>query len=487
MKGASETGLTTPDKTIKKEDEDDTYSAFGDPWAPGSRGKERSASPMQEEEQEKLQDILREHCQAAIPKLKEYISGDQASATSLEESNVRLQGLISNIMGRPISGKAKFRIPYEKIKDVVDPLVVQPLQNPSSETQENEYATKLGESRIGLYHVCLQSNIDISWLKGLLGTERHTKHVTSNPLYSSINTDVTTYWPYSFLETSNYVILYEKQIKISSDRNRSSFGVQVFDPNTKKFRVETRATINNDDLQRWRVLPNAFKFEAANRGFDGGKDSIDYIYFYTMKQPKTGGPDSLESAHTDVCVKPKNSMFPRLLPRSQVNGKLADGESIEPILEIFSGRDDIKKPWGFRAKKMVCDLTGEKAKWRPQTTLEEEFWKLRNEGAASLRGVSPFSNAPASPENTALAEKSASRASPFSQRSYSQRPSLQEKTPVVEDQEELGRQGMEIEKIKKRLDNIEDNLVTPAYIDNAMERNNKKLVELIKGQSAGEG
>ena len=470
------------------EGDDTTDSEFGPSWEPGSRGKKRSASPMDEGKQEKLQEILREHCQEAIPDLRKYLLGDLNSATSLESLNSRMQRAISDGLDWPSSSTAKFRIPYKKFKDVVDPLVLKPLQNPGSESHEKEYAEKIGQSRIKLHHICLHHNLQIGWLEGLLGTESRAKTILRNELYSSQNTDVTTYWPYSFLRTANFDVIYEKQIKISKDRKRSSFGVQVFDPNSEKFRIETRANIGNDNLQKWRLLPNAYKFDAGNRNFAGGKGSIDYVYFYTMKQPKTGRPDSKASANTEVCVKPKDSIFPRFLPRSQVNRYLNDGESIEMIIEALADRDDMKTPWEFRAQKMVCDLTGDAGQWRPTTTLEEEYWRVQAAGrAAPLRGASPYSRASAPQQNTAQAKWSPPRASPFSQGSYSWKPFVKEEMPFVEEQGEIRRQREEIDDIKKRLEKIEDNLVTPEYLQSALNKQFEQLKQLIKGAGASGG
>jgi hypothetical protein len=399
-----------------------------------------------------------------------------------------MQQAISDSLDWPSPSTARFRIPYKKFKDVVDPLVLKPLQNPGSESHEKEYAEKIGQSRIKLHHICLHHDLQIGWLEGLLGTESRAKTIPRNELYSSQNTDVTTYWPYSFLRTANFDVIYEKRIKIPKDGKRSSFGVQVFDPNSKKFRIETRADIGNDNLQKWRLLPNAYKFDAANRNFEGGKGSIEYVYFYTMKQPETGRPDSKASAHAEVCVKPKGSTFPRFLPRNQVNGKLNDGVSIEMIIEALADRDDMKTPWQLRPKRMVCDLTGDAGQWRPTTTLAEEYWKLQAAGgAASLRGASPYSRASAPPENTAQAKWSPPRASPFSQGSYSWKPFVKEETPFVEEQGEIRRQREEIDDIKKRLEKIEDNLVTPKYLQSALNKQFEQLKQLIKGAGASGG
>ncbi|KAL5041307.1 hypothetical protein BDW71DRAFT_212236 [Aspergillus fruticulosus] len=154
-----ETGGSNSDSTEKKPEEvkkvdpppgegsdsdlDDSDSEFGYTWEPG-RGKERSAPPMDEGKQEELQEVLREHCQLAIPELRKYLLGDWNSARSLKHLNSSMQQAILDRLVWPSSSTARFRIPYKKFKDVVDLLVLKPLQSPGSESHEKEYADKIG-------------------------------------------------------------------------------------------------------------------------------------------------------------------------------------------------------------------------------------------------------------------------------------------------------------------------------------------------------
>ncbi|KAL3477386.1 hypothetical protein BJX99DRAFT_257414 [Aspergillus californicus] len=330
----SEGGGDTPKDTDN--DGDDLGSDYGSVYANGSRGRERSAPPMREEDKEKLQKILKTHCEKAITSLKKYLSGDQRSEEPLKAMNERIQGEIAKSLGWEPKLAQNFGIPYEKFKEGVDPMVVRPLKSPCSKEDAEAFEEKLGLAKVNIYHLCLQNHLQMEWLNGLLEGAANDQKFSQRHMYNDINTDVTTYWPYNFLRTPEFDILYEKKKQVSEEHTRSSYGVQVYDAEKGVFQIQTKANIGNDNLQIWRGLPNAYKFKAADRQCKTSElGHIEHIYFFTTTRPRSGRHDSKTPAPSDVCVKFQNSILPKMLQRSKVDACLPEGESVDDIIECY--------------------------------------------------------------------------------------------------------------------------------------------------------
>ncbi|KAB8227885.1 uncharacterized protein BDW43DRAFT_316398 [Aspergillus alliaceus] len=428
---------------------------------------------MGEVDQVKLHQILKEHYINAVGYLKRYLSGNLETSKSLDAVNIQIQeAIIAKLSWEPKMAE-KFQVPYTKLSEIINPLVVQPLQNDGSERTAEVFAKKLGESKINLYHFCVHNNIQLEWLDGLL--EEDVPEIVCPPkIYNEDNTDIRSYWPYNYLATGQFDVLYEKK-KRAYKGDASSFAVQVRDPDSGKFRVEMRATIGNNNLERWRRLPNTYKFYAGDRDYKKSVlGEIVYVYFYTMVQPKTGSPESKASANTDICVKFENSIMPLAVTRSKASSYLPEGESIDDIIEKLSSRDDILVPRKLRAKSVKFSLSQER-RTIPTTTLAEELFR-RNEAQSSLRNVSAYSRASVPPESP---KQATSFYSPFSSRRTPLSQSSMATTATLADTREIEDIYKQIDALSKRLDEVEENVVTKEYLDGSMAKIIAQMTNLL--------
>ncbi|KAL2848993.1 hypothetical protein BJX68DRAFT_267337 [Aspergillus pseudodeflectus] len=447
--GDDDTPMDT--SSVKTESDDDLHEDYGPAYENESRGRERSASPMREEDKKTLQKILKTHCEKAIESLKRCLSGDQSSVESLKAMNIQIRDEVTKSLGWEPQFAQNFGIPYEKFREGVDPLVVQPLKTPCSEEDEKVFSEKLGQAKVHLYHVCLQNHIQIEWLNGVLEGSGDDQEYPQRYMYDDNNTDATTYWPYSILRTPEFVILYEKKKRVSDDRTKSSYGVQVYDAEKKVFQIQVKANIGNDNLQKWRLLPNAYKFYAADRQCKTSElGHIEHIYFFTATQPRSGRHDSKTPAPTDVCVKFQKSILPRMLQRSKVDAFLPEGESVDDIIEQLASRDQVKLPWKVRARKVVYDLTGDKVKHRPMTTLEEELFKKNPR-------LKDRAEKPLSQSGTVASDKAVS--------------DLREE---VENK---------LNEFNVRLSTIEEKVVTTEYLNSALDKKFTEFLDQIKAKA----
>jgi hypothetical protein len=447
--GDDDTPMAT--SSVKVESDDDLHEDYGPAYKNGSRGRERSASPMCEEEKEKLQKILKTHCEYAIEDLKKYLSGDESFDEPLKAMNVRIQDEIVKSLGWEPQLAQNFGIPYEKFREGVDPIVVRPLKSPCSKEDVEAFEEKLGVAKVNIYHLCLRNHMQMEWLNGLLEGPTNDQTFSQRHMYNDINTDVTTYWPYSFLRTPEFDILYEKKKQVSEEHTRSSYGVQVYDAEKGVFQIQTKANIGNDNLQIWRGLPNAYKFYAADRQCKTSElGHIEHIYFFTATQPRSGRHDSKTPAPTDVCVKFQKSILPRMLQRSKVDAFLPEGESVDGIIEQLASRDQVKLPWKVRARKVVYDLTGDKVKHRPMTTLEEELFKKNPR-------LKDRAKKPLSQSGTVASDKAVS--------------DLREE---VENK---------LNEFNVRLSTIEEKVVTTEYLNSALDKKFNEFLDQIKAKA----
>jgi hypothetical protein len=247
--------------------------------------------------------------------------------------------------------------------------------------QSDEYAEKLGKAKIKLYYLCRNRNIPQKWLSGLLvdsANDGATYEYRS--IYNKENRSATEYWPYRTLQGNGFLILFEKKKK-SQKKEQSSFGVQVFDVQSKKFRVEMRKSIGSEVLNEWRELRGTYKFSAADRKHSKDKDGeIEEVFFYTMTQKQTSVAHSSQPAHAEVCVKFANSIWPQMIPKSHVQQLLPADEEVDNILEGLAKRDHMLLPREFAPNSVTIPMRpkgnmpeyrlGEALKWRNITPID---------------------------------------------------------------------------------------------------------------------
>jgi hypothetical protein len=177
------------------------------------------------------------------------------------------------------------------------------------------------------------------------------------------------------------VVLFEKKKK-GQKGEQSSFGVEVFDAQSKKFRVEMRKSIGSEVLNEWRELKNTYKFSAADRKHSKDKDGeIEEVFFYTMTQKQTSVAHSNQPAHAEVCVKFANSIWPRVIPKSDVQKLLPADEEVDNILEGLAKRDHMLLPRELAPKSVRIPMRpprdrlpevrlGQALRWRDITPID---------------------------------------------------------------------------------------------------------------------
>jgi hypothetical protein len=139
-----------------------------------------------------------------------------------------------------------------------------------------------------------------------------------------------------------------------------------------------------------------------------------------------------------------------MLQRSKVDAFLPEGESVDDIIEQLASRDQVELPWKVRARKVVYDLTRDKVKPRPITTLEEKLFKKNPRLKERIE-------TPLSQSGTAASDNT-----------------------MLDLREEVE---SKLNEFNARLSTIEEKVVIPEYLDSALNKKFTKFLDQIKAKA----
>ncbi|EAL87742.1 hypothetical protein KXX57_001741 [Aspergillus fumigatus] len=445
----------------KKVSDDDSDSEYGSEYTPGSRGRGRSATPMNDEVREQLESRLKEYYDKAIEALRKYICGDKASKEDLRALNNNIRSDAAQLLKCKPEDTTNFTIPFDELKKMISKEVV----TAPEDAQSDEYAEKLGEAKIKLYYLCRNHNIPQKWLSGLLvdsANDGATYEYRS--IYNKENRSATEYWPYRTLQGNGFLVLFEKK-KRSQKGEQSSFGVQVFDVQSKKFRVEMRKSIGSEVLNEWRGLNGTYKFSAADRKHSKDKDGeIEEVFFYTMTQKQTSVAHSSQPAHAEVCVKFAKSIWPRIIPKCDVQKLLPADEEVDNILEGLAKRDHMLLPREFAPNSVKIPM-------RPK---RDGMPEVRLDQALKWRNITPI--------DPSVSNYSRDSVPP----DFDIPRQTRESTFSPNYDNGLGRLRNEFDekfsKLNSRMDHLEESVVTAEYLDNRFNQFFRQISEKLESR-----